>query len=575
MSAKIFSMCVGTFLSVTAIAQAQSVGKAGVDSETLFYQELAKESGEDVPKVQGLMDEVPDGLSTKDISPGCDPRRFEDSVVGKKLTTAQYYATVNKYFKNCSAELTRRSTLGILGLLKYSSYIYPMFTHPQIKQVVIKLADGTKVPAILAMKNDPRPRPLVIVRCGVFCSAVQSASIKAYTMMLFDQSPFNLLFLANQTGMDYIYNNKRVTLGGWSEGYESLEVGKWMLEKWEHKDRISSVHLMGISLGGNAAVLGAAFNDKYPLANGKKVFNSVTSICGVVSLRPTLDKLYGGQIVGRIFTKMTKDHFREAREYVKDVPDLITDENIPGSRRNMPDYIGLLASESLKRRGIASTPESYFKSNNFWNWKEEVKTPLMLWASRDDMVVSNKINTEVVEYSDQYENSPIVGTLNLNYGNHCGFSSAYGMAASAAVLRTFVLNHSPEFVESYNQKQELPWTFGFKKIGTTQEHVGQSFTFYSQSEEVKVTFRLFNWNGADSCSTSGPWNASGACVQKREYWIPISSLKALGARVPRTDAEAQAMTREFNTKVEFRIKGHPLSGTSSSDFYMTWRSHFE
>ncbi|KHD87198.1 MAG: hypothetical protein OM95_15555 [Bdellovibrio sp. ArHS] len=575
MSAKIFSMCFGTLLSATAMAQTQSVIQVGVDAEARFYQELAKESGEDVPKVQGLMDEVPNGLSTKDISPECDPRRFEDSVVGKKLTTGQYYANVNKYFKKCSSELTRRSTLGILGLLKYSSYQYPLLSHPQVKQVTIKLADGTKVPAILALKQDSRPRPLVIVRCGVFCSAVQSASIKAYSMMLFDQSPFNLLFLANQTGMDYIYTNKRVTLGGWDEGYESLQIGKWMLEKWEHKDRVSSVHFMGISLGGNAAVLGAAFNDRYPLQSGKKIFNSVTAICPVVSLRPTLDKLYSGQIVGRIFTKMTKDHFNEARHYVSDVPDLITDDNIPDSRRNMPDYIGLLASTSLQRRGIASTPDSFFKSNNFWNWKDDVKTPLMLWASRDDMVVNNKINTEVVEYSDRYESSDIVGTLNLNYGNHCGFSSAYGMAASAAVLRTFVLNHSPEFVDSYNQKKELPWTFGFKKIGTTQEHVGQSFTFYSQSEEVKVTFRLFNWNGSENCSSEGPWNASGSCVQEREYWVPISSLKSLGARVPRNSAEAQALTREFNTKVEFRIKGHPLNGTSSNDFYMTWRNHFE
>ncbi|MBV2169270.1 MAG: hypothetical protein KUL82_11250 [Bdellovibrio sp.] len=576
MSSQIFSMFVGSFLVVSSAAQAQSFsGTPQLDLESQFYQELARESGVDVPTAKGLFEEVPDGLSTKDIKPDCDPRRFEDSVIGKKLSTAQYYETAKKYFAKCSGELTRKSTLGVLGLLKFSNFQYPFLSHPQVKEFLIKLPDGTRIPGILALKQDPRPRPLVIVRCGVFCSAAQTASMKSYLMHLFDQSPFNVLMLANQTGMDYIYYNKKVTMGGWSEGYESLEIGKWMREKWEYKDRISSIHFMGISLGGNAAVMGAAFNDKYLMPDGKKIFNSVTAICPVVSLRPTLDRLYGGQIVGRIFSKMTKDHFKEARNYVEDVPDLISDEKIPSSRLGMADYIGNLSSTSLQRRGIASTPQTFFKSNNFWNWKEEVKTPLLVWASKDDMVVNNAINAEVVEHDDFYEKSPLVGVLNLKYGNHCGFSSAYGAHASAAVLRTFVLNNSPEFIESYSKKQELPWTFGFKKLSSEYEHVGQNWNFYSQSDQVKVTFRIFNWNGGNECGGQGPWAADASCTTSREYWLPISSLKSMGARVPRTEAEAQALTREFNTKVEFRIKGHPLNGTNSNDFYMTWRSNFE
>ncbi|WP_413944134.1 hypothetical protein [Bdellovibrio sp. HCB-162] len=575
MSSQMFSMFVGSLLVVSISAQAQSLSVPQLDLESQFYQELAKESGQDVPTAKGFLEEVPDGLSTKDMSPQCDPRRFEDSIVGKKLSTAQYYKVAKDYFARCANELTSNSTTGILGLLKFSKFQYPFLTHPQVKEFMVKLPDGTKIPGILAMKQDPRPRPLVIVKCGVFCSAAQTASMKSYLMHLFDQSPFNVLLLANQTGMDYIYYNKKVTLGGWSEGYEAMEVGKWMRDKWEYKDRISSIHLMGISLGGNAAVMGAAFNDKYLLPDGKKVFNSVTAICPVVSLRPTLDHLFGGQIVGRIFAKMSKDHFREARQYITDVPDLITDAKIPSSRLGMADYIGELASTSLQRRGIASTPQSYFKSNNFWNWKEEVKTPLMVWASKDDMVVNNEINAQVVEHDDFYEKSANVGVLNLKYGNHCGFSSAYGAQASAAVLRTFVLTHSPEFVDEYNKKQEMPWTFGFKKLGPQYEHIGQSWNFSSQSDQVKVSFRIFNWNGGRECADKGPWLANRSCTTTKEVWVPVSSLTALGARIPRTESEAQALTREFNTKVEFRIKGHPLNGTNSNEFYMTWRSHFE
>ncbi|WII71374.1 hypothetical protein QJS83_12965 [Bdellovibrio sp. 22V] len=575
MTFQTFSMFVGSFLFVNVV-QAQTLGVSpNQDLESKFYEEMAKEAGVDQPKNLGFFEEVPDGLSSKDMSPECDPRRFEDSVVGKKLSTAQYYKTAKSYFKKCGSELTKNSTTGILGLLKFSKYQYPFLSHPQIKEFLVKLPNGTRIPGILALKQDPRPRPLVIVKCGVFCSAGPTASMKSYMMHLFDQSPFNVLLLANQTGMDYIYLNKTVTLGGWSEGYEAIEIGKWMQEKWEHRDRISSVHFMGISLGGNAAVMGAAFNDKYLLSNGRKVYNSVTAICPVISLRPTLDKLYGSQIVGRIFASMTRDHFREARQYITDVPDLVVDSKIPGSRHAMADYIGELASSSLQRRGIASTPQSYFKSNNFWNWKEEVKTPLLVWASKDDMVVNNKINAYVMENDDFYQNSPHVGVLNLTYGNHCAFSSAYGAQAAGAVLRTFVLNHSPEFVDEYNTKQQLPWTLGFKKMGAQFEHIGQTWNFYSQSEQAKVTFRLFNWRAHDKCFEEGPWSANPSCTTKKEYWVPLSSLKAMGARVPRTDAEAQALTREFNTKVEFRVQGGPLNGTNKNEFFMTWRNNFE
>lgn len=575
MASQIFSIFVGSFLFVSSIVQARSFINKKPDLETEFYQELAKEvDGKETNQMMDYLTEIPNGLSSKDISPECDPHRLEDSVLDKKLSNSQYSQTLKKYFEKCSSELTQKSTLGFLGLIKFAKYQYSFLSHPQVEEFMVNLPSGIKVPGILAMKQSPRPRPLVIVKCGVFCSAGETASLKSYLMHLFDQSPFNVLLLANQTGMDYIYHNKIITLGGWSEGYEAIEVGKWMLEQWEYKERISSVHFIGISLGGNAAVMGAAFNDNYLLSNGKKLFNSVTAVCPVVSLKPTLDHLVGRSIVGRVFAKLAKNHFQEARQYVTDVPELLSDDKIP-DRVGMTEFIGDVASASLRKRGKNRTTQEYFKSNNFWNWKSEVKTPLLIWASKDDMVVNNKINAEVVEHNDFYEKSPFVSVLNLAYGNHCGFSSAYGTQAAATVLRTFILNHSPEFVGDYNVKQKMAWDFGFDKLSSQYEHVGQTWNFFSRSDKVKISFKIFNWNGSYSCGKKGPWFSDNDCSTIKEYWIPISSLKEMGARVPRNETEAQALSREFNTKVEFRIPGHPLTGTSSSEFFLTWRNYFE
>lgn len=564
-----------SFVFLTSVAQAQAVFKHDNREEQFLTQVATKAAAaEEEASTKNFLAEVPDGLSSKDISPDCDPKLFEDLVLSQKRTSAQYFKLAKDYFKRCESELSARSPKGVLALLKYSMYQYPFLQHPQVQEFTMTLSNGIKLPAIMALKQDPRPRPLVVVKCGTFCSASESPSMKAYLMSLFDQSPFNVVLLASQTGLDYMALNHVMQLGGWSEGYEALLAGQWLKDKWAYKDRISSVHLMGISLGGNAAVFGAAFNDMYPQADGKKTFNSVTGICPVVSLKPTLDHLFGAFIVGPLFAGLTRDQFTDGRDSLQDIPDLLTDGRIPKKASEMADYLGVMASTSQQRRGIASTPSSYFKSNNFWNLPNKIQTPMLLWASKNDIVVNNKLNTAVVEHDDYYEKSANVGVLNLAYGSHCGFQGAYGPLASSTVLRTFVLTHSPEFVDSYKQTT-VPWTYGFKKMYSVEEHVGQSFEFASKSDQVKVNFRIFNWSG-NQCHEQGPWGGGDGCVTTKTYTVSVDSLKNLGARIPRNSIEAQALSREFNTKVEFRTKDlKPLNGSSTSDFVMTWRNLFE
>jgi hypothetical protein len=544
----------------------------GVDFEAEFYKEIAKEAVGDSSASNGMLKEIPTGVAKRSVSAACDPHRFEESILNKKRTTAEFYTVAKSYFKKCSSELSQGTIKGILGLVKFSMYQYQFFRHPQIKPMTVTLADGTKIPAILALKLDPRPRPLVILRCGVFCSAGQSATTKAYMMHLFDQSPFNVMILANQTGLDYLEANRRVSLGGWAEGYENLEVGEWMRNKWEGRHRISSMHLMGISLGGNAAVFGASFNDKYLRPDGQKIFKSVTAICPVISLRPTLDKLYSGAIIGRIFGGVTKSQFLDAKPFNLDVSDMISESVIP-NKSGMADYIGSLASTSLQRRGIASTTESFYRSNNFFNLKEVVTTPLMVFASKDDSIVNNETNAQTFMDWHVYEKSKTAGVVNLSYGNHCGFASVYGFNATAAVLRDFVLLHSPEFMEVY-KPVSVKWTPKFMMMPWANKHMSQTWKFASGSSNVNVTFKVFDGQ-TSQCEDKDPNMADLMCIREKTYTLSIDSLKALGARVPRNGVEAEALTREFNSKVEFRSSSGPINGTRADSFSMVAREGFE
>jgi hypothetical protein len=138
------------------------------------------------------------------------------------------------------------------------------------------------------------------------------------------------------------------------------------------------------------------------------------------------------------------------------------------------------------------------------------------------------------------------------------------------------LNNSPEFVDSYAPQNQMAWKFGSPHLSTSYQHVEQSFRFYSKSDQVKVNFKVFNSRGGPNCTKNGPWDAPLQCLSNMDYTVSVDSLKAMGARVPRTEVEAQALTREFNTKVEFRASGKPLNGTRSSDnIVVTWRPLFE
>lgn len=541
--------------------------------ERKYLLEIVEKSQGDDVSTKSLINETSTGGNIKDISPKCDPKVFENNILEKQVTDAQFFKMLNEYFTNCVGELKARNSNGIMALLKFATFKYSFLKHPQVSEFTIKLDNGVKVPAIIALKPDNKPRPLIVVKCGTFCAAEEGPSMKAYMMSLFDQSPFNVVFLASQTGVDYIKANQYLAIGGWAEGLEAIEVGTWLKEKWEYKDRISSIHLMGLSLGGNAAVFGSAYNDLYEKENGGKVFSSVTAICPVIDLKPTLDHLFRSAIVGPIFSKLTRDQFLAVRDDLKDITDLLGDNQIPRNHREMADYLTYVASTSLGRRGTDTNIHSYTANNNFWNLNYKLKTPTLVWASKDDIVVNNYINAQSVDRRNYGRETPHVGVLNMEYGSHCAFHSVYGALAASTVLRTFVLSHSPEFKDSY-VKIVMPWKYEFNKMGRRSLHLGQTFEFSPDSAKVTVKFRVFNGSSL-LCTFQNPWKSSQGCIDTKSFEIPIDDLKSFGARIPQNSVEAEALTREFNTKIDFKTHDmKSLNGTSATEFLITGHSGY-
>ncbi len=542
------------------------------DGEDALIREIIEENLNEVDvNIKKVTGKVPVGLSTKAVTPSCNPKRLEELVLANASNASQYANIMKKYIGECGDELSLNSYNGLLGLLEYSTYQYSFLSHRSISLKKFTLSSGRVVPAIIAIKPDGQARPMIIIRCGVFCGANVSASTKTYLMHLFDQSPFNVMLLANHTAADYIQANNIASMGGWVEGKETWDFGQWLKYQSSYKNIISSLHFVGLSLGGNAAMVGSYYNDIFPDIYGDKVFNSVTAVCPVLSLRPTLDKLYSRTVVGRVFSSFTKNHFYSLRPYLTDVSDLITEEIMPKDREKLPDYLGYLMSTSLNRRGIASTPDSFFKSNNFWNIKNIIKTPLLAFASKDDFIVDYKLNSKVLHDNDQYEKVETTGVVPVDYGTHCAFSASYGFEFTSLVLRDFVLINSPEYKNKYMSIGSMNWPVKYPNVKENSIHIEQVWKFESKSENAKVVFSIFDKNKSRKCQKLSPWNKDRECVSTETILVPVESLSDLNAYIPQSASEAESLSREFNAKAEIVKNGIPISGTNANKFSVRYR----
>lgn len=558
---------------------AEEMNETDIDlTEQRFFETVgkslngkSKENKNEVGIKAIQISETPNGANNKDLPAECDPNRIDDQVINQNLTNSTYVDYLKKYFNKCSRHLIENSETGYWGLFKFSQNNYQFFNHPKIKQINFKLNDGTTLPAILAMKDEKTKRPFVVVKCGVFCSANQGPSNKNYLMSFFDQSPFNVLIISNKTGMDYIANNHLLNLGGWTEGLEAVEIGKWVKFESPFRHLISSLHFAGISLGGNAAVFSTYYNDLEYELNGQKIFNSSMAICPVISLRDSLDKLYSHEIVGKLFYKETRDQLLNGKKYLFDVSDLINEKSIPG-RENMRSFLGKLATTSLQRRGAELSEDDFYRKNNFFNIKKSISTPLLVWASKDDMIVDYTMNAGSLLGSQVFTNAKNMHLLSLNYGTHCAFSNAYGLKAASSVIRNYILINSPEIKNQYEYKT-LEWQNPLPILNNSEIHTSQVWKFFKDSKDVQINFRSYNFHRSEKCEEQGPWGTENICNENNERWIPISSLENIGARVPKTQAEADSMSREFNAKIEFvNNKGKSIVGTNARKVFIKIKS---
>lgn len=497
---------------------------------------------------------IPNGAYPGPISQKCWFSEFEKRALRSGLTGHEYSLYVNDYFNICGKELSKFSSFSILGLYEFSKTRYDFLDNSQIKKIQISFDNGKTLTGFIGLKDLKNPRPWLVVKCGVFCSASPSSSNINFMIHLFDETPFNIVFLANRTGYEYISMNKRLTVGGLLESQDLYSVAEWLKKNSPYKQLVSSMHAVGISLGGASVLFADQVVPNLSEDHKQVKFNSMMAICPVVNLAPTIYNVYSG-IKGVFFASKTWELLRALRAFLPEIKDFL-DRNEEPSQEEFPSI--MLASTSrygsTEKSSFGKLPElksekDVAKFNQYSEFAENVNTPLFVWASEDDDIVDNDINTRRLLKSILSKKSNHLGVVNVPYGNHCAFATAYGFPTASSILRTFVLNNSPEFTALRKDEEFLLEDIKLN-LKTGEKIVNYFWSSKLNEKFLSLYIEVANPIDMEICQALAPIETHKVCRKRTEIRLPLALLDKLGRSMPTTQAEAQGLTRWLNSQVK-------------------------
>lgn len=473
---------------------------------------------------------LPDGDQTEALSADCHWLKLESLAVDGPSSEATRSANVQAWFRRCGGPLQRSSRGSTGDLLRYARLGYSLRTDAALRSVTFRLSDGRLLDGIAAFKPSSRPRPLVVVMCGLFCNSADGMTARAFTMQLFEEGPFHVLMLASPSGSVFSRTNQALALAGFDGGAQIMDVVRQVMAS-DLRARISTVHLMGVSLGAHAAEY-AALYASYP-ENGLPKIAGVTAICPVVDLAASSAAGFTGVLRGTFYEMESRTFLREVGAAVPFLNGLLLADlgGLDRARlgRLFPEAGALYYHEFLGRRPLRWRPlaglridgvDRMVAANRFQDQVGRVRVPLtFLYAHNDGLVVPGVNSDELVRRLRGAPN-PFVGAIGLDRGNHCAFSSAYGWRTMGALLRARVLARDP----AADHWRAVTWRRRLDLAVVSREPVGS-----------------YGWK-----MTAGRGEAVLRVGSRQAWRLPVTGFASLGLRPPRDAAEANRMSRWLN-----------------------------
>jgi len=537
---------------------------------------------------------VPSGVMANPISKKCLTNAL-DLRLKEWTASRDFAAELREYFEDCGAELVYQHNKGLMGLYEFLKVSYPFQQLANIKNIQFLFEDGTLLEGVIGIQ-DNKPRPWVILKCGVFCAAGDGFTTRNFLISLFDQAPFNVIFLGNRTGLDYIKNNRNLTAGGYHESHDFFEVARWLREKSTWASPNLEVHGVGVSLGGSAALYTAELESIYrsqSVLEGEKkglvasplsspvFFNSISAICPVADLHTTLDRMFTSTFKGALIGHFAWGKIKDAIPYLdlsKGV--LSTDQRPPN--RELGEKLGLVAS----RYGELWGKSPYYKRSlpsirniqEQWTFNDFIRysphknvTPTLIWASKDDGIVATDVNTGALENSKDIQSNENIGVVTVDFGDHCGLATSYGYPTVSSVLRNFILSHSPIYQSQRTQRgpavRTQKYDFNFTNIDLNKATLLRHWWRVEPKDKMAhLVFEFFDQNKNRHCpfSDATDENTKELCRHYLEAKIPLADLTTYTG-IPQeieSNGEAHHWMRRLNYLARVTHNGETVEWTS-------------
>jgi hypothetical protein len=502
---------------------------------------------------------VPSAEIDASVPPECRWESLERQIISYGDNMGRQEVALQQYFHRCERKIRNVQISPYLTYIKQQRANYDYLQNRNVREVVFRdREDGTVVRAHLALQPGRQKYPLVIFQCGALCN-LSDPSMRYMMMLLYDASPFHVLAIPSVTGTEFQADNGYFTLGGLDEGRKLYRVSKMVASsRFQYADRVSRVHLVGMSLGGHATLYASLYADHDEDEN--PLFSTVIAGCPMIDLEPSFNTILRGTIVGRFFKANFLDQFLSLFTLMPIWQRLVGGD--PGSYK--PDREEL--KQLLRDGALAHYQERYgradwslppfegerirdyddvWRANRFQNvGLPQMKHDVFVWAPQNDEVVFYEENSKQLFAAARASGSRYVHKLETGRGNHCLYSHVYGWGPSVAVFRGLLLARSPELTRrARTHRFAFPWdkVGGGFRISSGERRTKLEFEATEGSDRVVVRQRFDKF----PCNQPirGPFVS---CTRADKEKMRLSDFGLGDEMIPTNEVEAQRLSRWLN-----------------------------
>lgn len=398
-----------------------------------------------------------DEVSWKSLA--TDRIQIEKFSSGQGLVLSSYPASLHALFSrvlswdpkkelNNSTQLepiVKRAGAGfnLTELMRNLSVEFDVSDTQHFRKVWFHLTPRLKIRGLFALQDFTAKRPLVILRMGIHGNVDELLAERFILKALYEDLKLNVLVLENLTSHAFLSQNTQMTFGGVEEGLHTFAVMNFLTNKnYPLNSLISSVHLVGVSLGGQGTFVTALLDQ----SNGHKL-KSVLNFCPLINLGQTFDnhaqkslKNIGIDFWNHHRLQSLYDHYSERLEglelwkmpfdlkprFTPKVMQILNEERwtpLYSAGDVKKDFAEIQWPKGFLEQITQST--SFYDMNNFWNVYQNVKTPIVIYSTPKDFLVTNELNTDLIFEGKQPGDFKSVRMEKLGRGVHCGLAAAF------------------------------------------------------------------------------------------------------------------------------------------------------